>query len=68
MSLTSSQWSAAEILQQPHPPRTARYVDKLAATIIEQGGGYTEDDVWDTHKKLKVVPRNTIRIREILTF
>ena len=68
MSLTSSQQSAAEILQQPLPPRTAKYIDKLAATIIECGRGYTEDDVWDAHEKLKVVPRDTIRVREILTF
>ncbi|KAF8537906.1 hypothetical protein BDD12DRAFT_844849 [Trichophaea hybrida] len=61
MSLTSSQRSAAEILQQPIPPRTAKYIDKIAATIIERGGGYTEDDVWDAHETLKVVPRDTIR-------
>jgi hypothetical protein len=68
MSLSSTQRSAAEILQQRKPPRTAKYIDKFAATIIEQGGGYREDDVWDAHEKLKVVPRDTIRVREILTF
>ena len=68
MSLTSSQRSAAEIFQQPLPPRTAKYIDKLAATIMERGGGYRDDDVWDAHEKLKVVPRDTIRVREILTF
>jgi hypothetical protein len=68
MSLTSSQRLAAEILQQPPPPHTARYIDKFAATTIERGGGYAEVDVWDAHEKLKVVPRDTIRVREILTF
>jgi len=68
MSLTSSQRSAAEILQQPLPARTAKYIEKLAATIIERGGGYMEDDVWDAHEMLKVVPRDTIWVREILTF
>jgi len=68
MSLTSSQRSAAEILQQPLPPRMAKYIDKLATTIIERGGGFTEDDVWDAHDKLKVVPRDIIRVCEILTF
>jgi hypothetical protein len=68
MSFTSSQRSAAEILQQPLPPRTAKYIDKIAATIIERGGGYTKDDVWDAHEHLEVVPRDTIRVREILTF
>jgi hypothetical protein len=68
MSLTSSQRSGAEILQQPLPARTAKYIEKLAATIIERGGGYTEDDGWDAHEKLKVVPMDTIRVHEILTF
>jgi hypothetical protein len=68
MSLTSSQRLAAEILQQPLPLRSAKYIDMLAATIIEWGGGYTEDDVWDAHKKMKVVRRDTIRVREIITF
>jgi hypothetical protein len=43
------------------------YIDKLAATIIVRGGAYTEDDVSDTHKKLKVVARDTIRVCNILT-
>jgi len=43
----------------------AKFIDKLAAIIIEQGGGYTEDDVRDAHEELKVVPRDTIRVREI---
>jgi len=68
MSFTSSQRSVAEILQQPLPPRTAKYIDKLAATIIEWGGGYMENAVWDAHEKLKVVQRDTIRVREILSF
>ena len=68
MSLTSSQRLAAEILQQPLPPLTAKYIDKLATTIIQRGGGYTEDDVWDAHEKLMVVSMDTIRVREILTF
>jgi len=46
----------------------AKYINKLAPTTIERGGGYTEDDVWDAHEKLKVVPRDTIQVREILTF
>jgi hypothetical protein len=41
---------------------------KSAVTIIGRGGGYMEDDVWDAHEKLKVGPRDTIGIREILTF
>jgi len=68
MRLTSSQRSAAEILQQPLPPRMAKDIDKLAATIIESGGGSMEEDVWDVYEKLKVVPRDTIRVHEILTF
>jgi len=36
--------------------------------MIEQGGGYTEDDVWDAHEKLKVVPRDNIWVHEISTF
>jgi hypothetical protein len=46
----------------------AKYINKLAATIIKRGGGYTEDGVWDSHDKLKVVPRDTIRVSEIFTF
>jgi len=46
----------------------AKYIDKLATTIIKQGGGYKEDNVWDIHKELKVVPRDTIQVHEILTF
>jgi hypothetical protein len=68
MSLTSFERSAAETLRQPLPPRTAKYIVKLAATIIERGGGYTEDDGWDALKKLMVVPRDTIQVCEILTF
>jgi len=68
MSLTGSQQLVAETLQQPLPPCIAKYIDKLAATIIKRAGGYTEDDVWDTHEKLKVVPRDTIQVREIFTF
>ena len=68
MSLTSSKQLVAEILQQPQPPCMAKYIDKLAATIIESRGGYMEDDVWDAYEKLKVVPRDTIQVREILTF
>jgi len=68
MCLTSSPRSAAEILQQPVLPCTAKYCDTLAATIIEWGGEYTENDVQDAHKKLEVLPRDTIRVREILTF
>jgi len=65
MSLTSSQRSAAEIIQQHLPPCMAKYIDKLAATIIERGGGYTEDDVSDAHETLQVEPRDTIRVCEI---
>jgi hypothetical protein len=54
ISLTSFQQLAAEILQQPLPPRAAKYISKLAATIIKQGDGYMEDDVWDAHQKLKL--------------
>jgi len=68
MSLTISQQSVAEILQKPLPPRTAEYIDKLAPTILERGGGYTEDDACDAHEKLMVVPRDIIRVRGILTF
>jgi len=68
MSLTSFQRSAAEILQQPLPPRKAKYINKLAVTIIESGGGYTYEDVWDAHEKLNVVPRDTKRVHEIITF
>jgi hypothetical protein len=45
-----------------------KYIDNLAATIIERGGAYTEDDVGDAHEMLNVVPRDTILVREILTF
>jgi len=65
MSLTSSQRSAAEILQQPLLTHTGKYIDKLAATIIERGGGYMEGVLWDAHEKWKVVPRDTIRVREM---
>jgi hypothetical protein len=68
MSLTSSRRTAVEILQQPLRPCTAKYIDKLTATIIDRGAGYTEDDFWDAHEKLKVVPMDTIRVNEILTF
>jgi hypothetical protein len=33
----------------------AKYIHNHAATTMQLGGGYTVDDVWDTHKKLKVV-------------
>jgi len=46
----------------------AKYMDKLGATFIVPGGGYTEDDVRDTQNKLKVVRSDTIRMHEILTF
>jgi hypothetical protein len=52
MSLTSSQWSAAEILPQPLQPHMAKYINKLALTIFELGGGYTENNIWDAYKKL----------------
>jgi len=43
------------------------YIDKLAATTFERGGGYTEEGVCDAHEKLKGFPRDTVRVREILT-
>jgi hypothetical protein len=52
MSLTSSQWSAAEILPQPLQPHMAKYINKLALTIFKLGGGYTENNIWDAYKKL----------------
>jgi hypothetical protein len=68
MSRTSSERSAAEILQRSRTPRTAKYIEQLAPTIIEWGGGYMEDDVCDVCEKLKIVPKDTIPVREILTF
>jgi len=65
MSLTSSLWSAAKNCQQPLQPRTAKYINKLAATLLELVGGYTKDDFWEAHKKLRVVAKVTIRVRMI---
>jgi hypothetical protein len=42
-----------------------KFIENLAATIIERSGGYMENDVWDANERLKVVPRDTIWVREI---
>jgi hypothetical protein len=60
MILTSAQLSASEILQQSLPLPMAKYINLLAATIIERDAGYTDNDHWDAHAKLKVVPRDSI--------
>ena len=39
----------------------------LAAISIELGGQYQEDDSWDTPNKLKVLRRDTLWVREILS-
>jgi hypothetical protein len=42
-------------------------MEKVLATITKRGGGYTEV-VSNTLEELKVVPRDPIRVCEILTF
>ncbi|KAF8542445.1 hypothetical protein BDD12DRAFT_876364 [Trichophaea hybrida] len=56
MSATSSVRSVSEMLQQPMPEATKRYLDKLAAEINARGQGLTEDDLWIAQGRLKGVP------------
>ncbi|KAF8538660.1 hypothetical protein BDD12DRAFT_805964 [Trichophaea hybrida] len=62
MSATSSVRSVSEMLQQPMPEATKRYVDKLAAEINARGQGLTEDDLWIAQGRLKGVPRETLQM------
>ncbi|KAF8535944.1 hypothetical protein BDD12DRAFT_891360 [Trichophaea hybrida] len=62
MSATSSVRSVSEMLQQPMPEATKRYLDKLAAEINARGQGLTEDDLWTAQGRLKGVPRETLRM------
>jgi len=55
MSLTSSLQSVGKIFPKPQVLCTAKYINNHAAKVIHLGGGYTDDDIWDPHEKLKVV-------------
>ncbi|KAF8536832.1 hypothetical protein BDD12DRAFT_807465 [Trichophaea hybrida] len=61
MSGTSSLKLVSEMLQQPMPEATKRYLDKLAAEINVRGQGLTDDDLWTAQGRLKGVPRETLR-------